>query len=312
MDPNAILFQICISWMSPCLLYQLACHTTYNSISPVGWNSQRIFPCLCGRRDVVTSNLNWIDMLSCAKGLCALSLFDRIANRLPRFKVFSSSLPRLLIFQVNSNVSYDTEIIIVFRLSWFTTVIFKLTCVIVSFRMRKPDHTMLSVSVGNMKLCKNACHHVSFEPKEWLQMMDSDLKYKECNDTQQSTGYQKQNRGKRGLHRESAILNRGELGLQSLSGCFFRRLRNQSLIVNPGIRQSKWDSTINQWKGKPRNILIASAKKETVAKIAISKFSAIVPAKPNPKKGFVEHVWVFYNDISLDCCSILVSCHSSA
>ena len=243
--------------------------------------------------------------------LCHCLIVLRIVSLASKY----SHLPSLVCWYSRWIQTYPmilTEIIIVFRLSWFTTVILKLTCVIVSFRMRKPDHTMLSVSVGNMKLCKNACHHVSFEPKEWLQMMDSDLKYKECNDTQQSTGYQKQNRGKRGLHRESAILNRGELGLQSLSGCFFRRLRNQSLIVNPGIRQSKWDSTINQWKGKPRNILIASAKKETVAKIAISKFSAIVPAKPNPKKGFVEHVWVFYNDISLDCCSILVSCHSSA
>ena len=104
-------------------------------------------------------------------------MFDCISNRLPRFKCFLSPLPRLLIFQVNSNVSDATETIIVFRLSWVTTVIFKLTCVIGSFRMRKSDHTMLSVSVGNVELCKNACCHVSFEPKEWLQM-DIDLKWK--------------------------------------------------------------------------------------------------------------------------------------
>ena len=56
--------------------------------------------------------------------------------------------------------------------------------------------------------------------------MDSDLEYKGWNDTQQSTGYQKQINGERGLHRESAMLNRDKLGLQRLSRVFFWRLQN--------------------------------------------------------------------------------------
>ena len=64
-------------------------------------------------------------------------------------------------------------------------------------------------------------------------MMDADLKYKAWEATQQSTGYHKGNRNELGSR------ERDELGLQSLSGGFRLRFRNQSLIGKPNIAQSK-------------------------------------------------------------------------
>ncbi len=126
-------------------------------------------------------------------------------------------------------------------------------------------------------------------------MMDSDLKYKGWNDTQQSTGYQKRNRGKRGLHRESAMLNRDKLGLQSLSGGFFWSYQNQNLTGRPNAIQSQYDSTINlrvrkakhstinPHKEKVKDSLIASTKNKIIVKIVVPKFLATVQTKHNLK-----------------------------
>ena len=75
-------------------------------------------------------------------------------------------------------------------------------------------------------------------------MMDADLKYK-LGVIQQSTGYHKQNRAELGSRRENEKLNRDGLGLQSLSGGFRRRFRNQNFTGRPNAMQSQYDSTIN-------------------------------------------------------------------
>ena len=113
--------------------------------------------------------------------------------------------------------------------------------------------------------------------------MDSILKMEVWNwlDIQQSTGYNKRDRDEFGSRK------RDESELRSLSGGFRCRLQNQSLIGKSNIRQFEWDSAINQQKGEPKNILIASAKKKTIVKIVISNFSVI---ETEFEKEFVEHV----------------------
>ena len=80
-------------------------------------------------------------------------------------------------------------------------------------------------------------------------------------------------------------------------------MRNQNLIGKPNMTQSKVEptinlqerkanhSTINPRNGTARNNLIASAKNEMIAKMVISKFLAIVPANPIPKKN-LSIIWV--------------------
>ena len=125
--------------------------------------------------------------------------------------------------------------------------------------------------------------------------MDSDLKMEVWNwlDIQQSTGYNKRNRDELGSR------NRDGLGLQSLSGGFRRRFRNQNFTSRPNAMQSQYDSTINlrerkvkhstinPQKKKVKDILIASSKNKIITKIVIPEFLATVQTKPNQKKRFI-------------------------
>ena len=137
----------------------------------------------------------------------------------------------------------------------------------------------------------------------WMQIWNKET-WKEI---QQSTCYQKRDRD------ELESREHDELGLQSLSRGFRLRLQNQSLIGKPNIRQSKWDSTINQRKSVPKNILIASAKKDTIATIVISNFSGINPAKLNPKNNllnmFGSSITTFPSTVAAFWCLVV---HSSA
>ena len=98
-------------------------------------------------------------------------------------------------------------------------------------------------------------HRVSFESKEWLQMMDSDLKCKRWNDATIIRLPQTEPRQTWIELREHNAQPR-RTRFVKLVRSFFWCLRNQSLIGKPNMRQSKWDSdsTINQRKGKPRSI----------------------------------------------------------
>ena len=63
-----------------------------------------------------------------------------------------------------------------------------------------------------------------------------------------------------------------------------RRLRNQNFTDRPNVMQSKISSTINPRKEKVKIRLVASARSERIATIAISNFSATAPIKPIPKR----------------------------
>ena len=75
----------------------------------------RIFPWLCSRRDVTTSDLNRWCVWSV---FWIVSKFDYILNCLSCFKCFLSPLPNLLTFQVSANVSVAIKTKMVFCSFW--------------------------------------------------------------------------------------------------------------------------------------------------------------------------------------------------
>ena len=111
-----------------------------------------------------------------------------------------------------------------------------------------------------------------------------------------------------GLRRDDLGLKIGEI----LLGGFLRRLRNQKFTGEPNVMQSKINSTINQQKGRVKIRLVASKRNETNVTIVISNSLATALIKQTPKRASLNILCLLYNGISLDHCSILAPCRSSA
>lgn len=162
----------------------------------------RLVPCLCGRSDIVASN--WIELI-CVRVwmVCMFCNFLSHFESSPLLQKYSHLSSRHLFADIpgkskgiwcyQNNNSLPPKLI-------HHCDLFKLTCVISSSVASTCGSRTIGCSQWALAIwnCENMLAIVCLVwIKEWLQMMDSNLKYKRWHDTT-STGYRKQDRDKLG------------------------------------------------------------------------------------------------------------------